>query len=164
MALGPSISISIFGDQQMQRTLYFVGEHGEDLRPVWAVIEEDIKQIGSAQFASQGARSSGGWTPLAPSTVEKKRTHGFRPEILRATDRLRDAVASGSDPAQEVIKAADWMVFRLTGELGEVGGYHQGGTSRMPMRKIIEFTEMDKERFIGHIQRYVMTGEVDWVN
>lgn len=160
----PAVSISIFGDQEFQRDLYVVGEHGEDMRPVWEVIEEDIRQIGAAQFMTQGARSSGGWTPLKPSTVEKKQKRGLLPYILQATGSLRDAVSSGSDPAQEVVKTADWMVFRLTGDLGEIGALHQSGTSKMPMRKIIEFTAMDRDRFVNHIQRYVLTGEVDWIN
>lgn len=162
--MGFQVSIRILGDEQFDRELMRVGRHAGDLRPVWGVIEEDIKQIGASQFMTQGARSSGGWSPLAESTIEKKRKKGAPLDILRDTDSLRDAVASFSDPNQEVIKTEDYMVFRVTGEPGEYGPFHQSGTSKMPMRKVLEFTEMDRIRFVNHIQRFVLTGKLDWVN
>lgn len=158
------VRIQIFGDEQFARKLERVGEHGGDLRPVWDVIEEDIKQIGAAQFMTQGGRSSGGWTPLAESTQLRKQKQGSGFSILQETGALRDAVASFSDPNQQVVKTEDWMVFRVVGDPGEYGAFHQSGTSKMPMRKVLEFTELDRIRFVNHIQRYVITGEVDWID
>lgn len=157
------ISISILGDEQFERSLLRIERHAGDLRPVWDLIEEDIKEINRQQFFSEGARSSGGWAPLADSTIAYKRSHGYPLDILQRTGALFDAATGFTDPNQEVIKQDDWMVFRVTGDPGEYGRYHQSGTSRMPRRRVVEFTEADKIQFVKDIQRYIMTGEVDWL-
>lgn len=163
-----SVSISVIGEEQMARTLVRSGQYASDLTPVWSVIEEDIRQIGSAQFASQGARSSGGWAPLDPDTIARKRSHGAQyPErILWLTGDLRDAVSSPSHPDQLVTKTQDELHFRLIGDSELKGAVAQSGSSskNIPRRRVLEFTAFDRERFARDIQRYVIGGNVDWIN
>jgi phage gpG-like protein len=161
-----TIQLQILGDEQMERTLLRSGMHADDLRPVWNVWEEDIRQMSTQQFFSQGSRGSGGWEPLKPSTVAYKASHGLRPEILRATDALFEAMTSPSSPDIMVVKESDEMIWRVIGEPGEYGAIHMSGNpdGNLPQRRPLEFTELDRQRLVRDIQRYVVYGSVEWID
>jgi hypothetical protein len=159
-----TVRLTILGDEQMERTLLRSGMYASDLRPVWNIWEEDIRQMSTQQFFSEGSRGSGGWAPLKDSTVEYKASHGLRPEILRATDALFEAMTSPSSPDIMVMKESDEMLWRVVGEPGDYGPYHMSGTSKMAQRRPLEFTELDRQRLVRDIQRYVVYGSVEWID
>lgn len=162
------VSITVLGDEQMARQLDRTGRYAEDMRPVWDVIAEDIRQIGAAQFDTEGQRSSGGWAPLEAVTIERKARQGaaYPSRILWMSGDLRDAVASPSHPDQIIIKDNDQLIFRLGGKSEIKGAVAQSGapSKGIPQRRILEFTEMDRQRFMRDIQRYVVYGSVEWID
>jgi hypothetical protein len=82
------------------------------------------------------------------------------------TGDLRDAVASPSHPDQLIIKDSDQLIFRVTGDSELKGSVAQSGapSKGIPQRRILEFTEADRQRFAHDIQRYVISGKTEWID
>lgn len=151
------VLFEVAGDVQLNRDMLRVGEAAADMSEAFEAVAELWIAETADQFATEGRHASGGWRPLAESTVKAKQRHHLRPEILRAHDRLMPSLTDRGDPN---------MILTITpGELdygSKVGyvGYHQKGTRRMPQRRPVEFTEATRVETIKILQRFVMTGEV----
>lgn len=146
-------TFDVVGEKQVDRTLARVADDITDARPLWDKLANDFGRIESAQFASQGAYS-GGWPALSPRYAAWKSRHYPGKPILQRTGALhRD------------LTARPYGVERITGESMTVGTdlpyarYHQTGGGSLPRRRPVEFDEATRRRWVGIIQRYVMTGE-----
>lgn len=115
-----------------------------------------VREVIEEQFDTQGGHASGGWASLAASTVAEKARKGQRPEILRATDRMKESLTRRFDPEHiEEMRGADTLAF---GSRVPYAAYHQTGTSRMPRRRPVEFTEADKVEIMKAIQLVIVRG------
>jgi phage gpG-like protein len=124
----------------------------EGLMAAGVVLRHAIEQ----QFDSQGSHASGGWAPLADSTVAEKSRKGLRPEILRATDRLMQSLTSRFDSDHiEEMRGPDTLAF---GSNVPYGAYHQTGTRKMPRRRPVALTEADKIEIMKAIQLATVRG------
>lgn len=162
----PVITISILGAEPFARELVRGGERATDLRPVWPIAAERIRELNRRMFITQGATgASGGWSPLADSTIARKTRQGLKLDPLIASEALYEAATSYRDENQQVVEGHDYMVFRITGDPGQRGQIHQRGAPsvNLPARKIVDWTEDDKQQFVRDIQYYVITGKVDWL-
>jgi hypothetical protein len=145
----------VAGEKQINRDLLRVGERAADMRPAFAAIVDFWRSETQLQFASQGGHASGGWKPLKPSTVAEKARRHLRPEILRATDGLFSSLTQKGDPNELLEMTAsevDW------GSRLPYARYHQTGTSKMPRRRPIEFTETTRRNTIKILQRHLLAG------
>lgn len=105
-----------------------------------------LRQEQRANFAQQG-RLYGYWPKLAASTKKDRERKGFSPNrpILERTGKLKNG----------------FKVSKFTKDEGEIvntvkyAKYHQGGTSKMPKRKIIGSTDKSRKAigviFTNHI-------------
>jgi len=152
------IDFSIAGETLISRELLRFGDRAHDARPAFSAIADDIFRIQLAQFNSQGGRGpSGKWAPLAQSTVEAKARANLDPRILHATLALRNALTRrGAD--HQVLHVTD--SFLVLGADLEYLAFHQHGTSRMPKRRVFDFTKVDKRSIPKVLQRFIMTGKV----
>jgi hypothetical protein len=156
------ITLSVFGDVQLQRRLLRIGEHADDARPAWGAIEDELLDIGRKQFASKGARAHP-WAALEQSTIdEKARLKTRYRSTLKRTGALWRSVSdpNASPEEREVIKQPAWMAFRVLVPYGEP---HQKGSKdgeHPPQRRIIDLTSRDRTRLVKTLQRYLVTGEV----
>lgn len=99
-------------------------------------IGDDILRSNAANFISAGGEFGGGWEPLRPSTIARKRGPG----ILVESGRLMNSLT---------VKGAAGNVFTVTPHSLEVGtnittengalypAFHQHGTSKMPVRRVV---------------------------
>jgi phage gpG-like protein len=119
-----------------------------------------LREATEAQFETEGFHASGGWPPLAASTVIAKRfrrSNLFGPtdtHILVATGRLRDALTKKFDP--EHIERIDSSGTSLTfGAVTPYGVYHQSERprTRLPRRPPVAPNEDDKRRIVKDMQR-----------
>lgn len=115
-----------------------------------------LREVTEQQFDTQGQHASGGWAPLAASTVAEKARKGLRPEILQATGRMKESLTRRFDSGHiEELRGPDTLAF---GSRVPYAGYHQTGTSRMPRRRPIALTEGDKRRIMKAIQLAMVRG------
>lgn len=151
------ITIDISGDKQVNRELLRVGERAGDARPAFSVIADILMDETAEQFATQGAHASGGWQPLAPSTVREKQRAGFGARgILERTLALEKSLTMRGDANQILEIERDGMTFGTSLRYGE---YHQLGRG-VPQRRPVELTEDARRRIVKVLQRFFLVGEL----
>lgn len=144
------VTFTVLGEDQVARELLIKGERGGNLQPVFNVIADDWMMIEQEQFASQGARGSGGWPELKPSTVKSK---GHDAILIDSGDLYREMTDRSN-----IMITDDFMHFAPADEQEEIGRYHQTGTSRMPQRKVVDFTDLDRRAMVRKVQSWIVSG------
>lgn len=149
----------VAGEKQVSRELLRFGSHASDARPVFHKLHEKFLRIETAQFRTEGGRSSGGWAPLKDSTIASKAAKGLDPRILHATLALSKSLTKMGDKNQVVLITDQFMVF---GSNLEYLAPHQLGApgSNLPRRRPLEFTKNDRVEIMRTIQKYIVTGKV----
>jgi phage gpG-like protein len=151
------IVFEISGDRQIERELLRIGDRAADASPAFDRIIDLWASETAQQFQSEGAHASGGWAPLAPSTLARKRTLFGGGRILHETGTLESSLTDRGDPNMIVQISRDEVAW------GSRVGYekfHQTGTSRMPRRRPVEFTEAARRETVRILQRWFITGEL----
>lgn len=153
------ILFDVAGDVQINRELLRVGANASDSAPAFASIADFWIDETKEQFATEGRHASGGWKPLQPATLERKRRNHLRPEILRATDRMMDSLTVKGDSDMILEISASELLF---GSKVPYVGAHQRpkATSPLPQRRPVEFTETARRQTVKILQRWVLTGEL----
>lgn len=182
------IVFEVAGDKQIEREILRTGDRVTDATPAWHRVVDLFRDETREQFASEGAHASGGWAPLSASTL-RRRGGGRRTrsggvaltlgsegggifaglfagastesrgaiKILDDTGALRRSLTQRGDPNQIV----EILPLELSfGSNLPYSRYHQTGTSRMPRRRPLEFTERARVDTVKILQRYILTGEV----
>jgi phage gpG-like protein len=148
------LALDIFGEEQVERELLRFSAYAGSPVPAFHQIAQDMRSQIEEQFATEGGRGSGGWPPLKESTLASKAAAGLDPHILRATSALMNSLTgTGGDHIEQVTD--DSLVF---GSSIARGKFHQQGTKRMPARKPVDFTELDRRGFVRTLQRYIVDG------
>lgn len=142
------VEFTFLGEKQFSRELFGLGQRAGNAKPVLTVIAGKMQDANREQFASQGRRASGGWQPLAASTVKRK----GHDTILFDTGDLLDSMIS--DTSFDV--SDDYLHFLPPDEQNEIGSYHQSGTRHMPRRRPFELTEQDAREYIRDIQLWIL--------
>lgn len=151
------IVIDTLGEQAVVRELIGIGDRAVDLAPAMDPVMATMRRALTRQFDSQGVHGSGGWAPLAPATVARKRARGLDPRILHATRRLRDSLTERGHRDEVAVARHDGADFGTTVPYAR---HHQFGTSRMPRRRPVQLPEVDRRQIVRIIQRFVVTGEL----
>jgi hypothetical protein len=166
----------VAGDKLIERELLRMGDYAQDATPAFAAIGGFMMAETKEQFATEGHRASGGWAPLAPSTIQKRGgagrsggaiftnpgggggfTSGGPVRILHDTGALEQSLTEPKGANQILEVTPQELVF---GSRLPYAHYHQTGTRRMPRRRPLEFTEAAKRDMVKILQRFVVTGEV----
>lgn len=139
------LRIEIMGVVAFDRKLIGVLGRMENLEPAWLAIAASFREHMAAVFASEGGATAGGtWTELSPKyAVWKAKRYGGSP-ILTRTGALASSLttASGMDSIQVTTPESMTLGTRVA-----YARYHQGGTRRMPARKIIDLPDDVKTRW-----------------
>lgn len=115
------------------------------------IAAEFLRSNAEQQFDTEGGHGSGGWKPLAESTILQKERLGLQPEILRATDDLMNSLIDRSDSQHtERRLSADSLAF---GTRVPYAIYHATGTVNMPERPPIQLTDIERVALVKAIQR-----------
>src|SRR3982751_3089234 len=150
------VSVEVFGQTQVKRTIMRPSEHAKDARPAFRAVLELFRDIESRRFRAQGP----GWAPLNPETLRRKAARGERLQMLMTTGDLFDSLTSPT--SGEGISDIDRHSMRY-GTRRPWAESHQFGApdANIPQRKIIDFSEADKRATVKILQRFILTGEVD---
>lgn len=120
-------------DRELRRIATLLG----DLRPFWPRVTRLFVGWMRLQFESEGAFWGSGtrWTPLAASTVARKRALGLRLQILQATGQAKQAA---SRPRREAGPRSLTLSIDDAGpHHGPVLQYHQEGGPGLPRRPVV---------------------------
>lgn len=152
------LNLDVFGDQQISRELLRFAKRGTDMSPAFKIIADDFLDIEKRQFTSAGRYGSGGWRPLAPSTVAYKARRGLDPRILHATLRLRKSLTQRSGP-DVIRKISNDEMF--VGTRVKYARHHQHGAPRanLPQRRPVELPDRDRKNWMKILQRFLVEGE-----
>ena len=146
------LEFNVDGDVQLSRAFSRFADHIKDMRPAFEEIVKLFYQMESQQFESEGAHGSGGWAPLAPSTLEQKLRMGYPSKMLVRSGKLMLSLtgqASGS-----VVEVRPLML--AVGTSIPYGVFHQRGTAKMPARPLIQLSEDDKTKWHKTIHKYIV--------
>lgn len=144
-------ALDTLGVRQIDRELVGISGRITDMGPAMREVLDLIRKVEKQQFDSQGKYGSGGWKPLAPSTVAYKKAYNLDPRILRATGDLFSSMTKRGDSTQIAVPKQDGLVFGTTLEYAQ---YHQQGRG-VPKRPVVELKEDDRREAIKIIQRYI---------
>jgi phage gpG-like protein len=148
------LHFSVWGDEQINRTLDRFVEAAEDMRPVWEVLRDRFLRLEGKQFRTEGGYASGGWPPLSPRYAAWKSRNFPGKTILRRTDELFLSLTTG--PAVFVAEPR----LLIMGSDVEYGGYHQRGAGVLPQRRPVELTEWERREWVRIMQRWIVTGRL----
>lgn len=151
------IVFEISGEKQVNRELLRIGEYAGDAQPAFSAIADLIMDETAEQFATEGRHASGGWKPLAESTLREKARLGFGSRgILERTLALERSLTERGNANQILETTPDSLTF---GTSLRYGDYHQLGRG-VPQRRPVELTESARRQVVKILQRWVLTGEV----
>ncbi len=153
------LSLEAFGEQVFSRELLRVGNNAGDMRPAFDQIHLLLLGAERRQFETQGGYS-GGWRPLAASTVAYKARNNLDPRILHATLRLRNSLTQPGHP-DHVYETTPNEMF--VGSRVPYGGYHQaGGDPNPPRRRSVDFSQGGgprvKNDIVKVLQKHLLGG------
>jgi hypothetical protein len=109
------IVFEISGDRQIERELLRIGDRAADASPAFDRIIDLWASETAQQFQSEGAHASGGWAPLAPSTLARKRTLFGGGRILHQTGTLESSLTDRGDPNMIVQISRDEVAWGSRG-------------------------------------------------
>lgn len=154
---GFRFTIEAVGEKIIDRELLRMGEHAMESQLLMESLAEDFMNLETDLFNSAGASQGEAWPPLAASTIERK----GHDTILVDTEDLKNSLTQRDFEGE-----AGGMILEVGPNFIRFGTsmsyaiYHQHGTSRMPQRKVIRFTEFWKQAMVKKIQLFIMRGEV----
>ena len=126
---------------------------GLNLTQPFGLIANEFYQSMTEVFATEGAfEGRNRWQELSPAYAKGKTKHYPGKKILDRTGRLKKSLT---------IKGSSDSVLEITPNSLKIGTkvpysiYHQKGTSRVPMRKIIELTDLQRKRWIQIIHKHM---------
>lgn len=146
------LEADFFGEDLVASQILGVGERANDLRPAFRKVRDILHRNATRQFDSAGVYGSGGWSPLAASTIRQKQLLGLDNGILQRTYRLRDSLTGDNADRIERINRKS-MAY---GTQVAYARYHQSGTSKMPRRRMVETTKGDRKQITRAIYERLM--------
>lgn len=144
-----TVLYEITGDEEVRHDLLGIGMRAQHLEPVLSFIAGQLEQ----RVADQFDEGQGNWAPLAESTVAHKAREGLDPRILHATESMRRSFTEDDHPDHIEVIGSDELHW---GSADPKAGFHQGGTDRMPARRILDLTPYEMRDYTREIQRYLI--------
>jgi phage gpG-like protein len=127
-----------------------------DFRPIWPNVIQEFYLIETEQFESEGAAGGERWTPLSPIYSEYKEQVYPGQKILQAECDLRASLTDLEAAGAILQPREDELIIGTSIPYAKA---HQRGTSRMPARPPINFSEAQKRR----LQKAIQAGMVRFV-
>jgi len=146
-------SLNTFGVEKLDFALAGLTAQIGDWREVWPKVSDKLAEIEHQLFESAGAAGEHGrWPDLKPSYARAKERKWGQAAPLQASGRLRTTLAGQSS---EGINRHEPLLLRWGTEV-PYAVFHQAGTRKMPARRLLDFTEEDRQEFGKTLQREAM--------
>jgi len=125
----------------------------KDLSEVFRDFAKVYRKFQIELFRSGGA-DAGGWKPLAPATIARKRKMGYPLDILIQTKTLMRSLTTKTSYTVEDIRPREMTI----GSSVPYGQYHQTSTKRMPARPLIVVTDDLRRDWVKLLAKHVGDG------
>jgi len=145
------VTFEFYGEEQAKRQILRPAEKAQDLRPIWPRVFKELTDIEREQFGTEGGRSGRPWQELAEATTEKKSGDQILVEsgaLFRSWTRK----SHGGGAIRRMRK--NDMEFSGRG----YGIHHQRGHGALPVRKVVDLVERDKNQLVKIMQAYIFRG------
>jgi phage gpG-like protein len=149
-------TLEVLGETQIDRTFLRMRDNARTTEKLWEEMLKVLRLIEQVQFLTEGQHGSGGWAPLAESTVKAKARKRQAPWIERATQTLFKSL-TGEDEGSLAEISEDWLKYGTTVPYAM---FQQTGTVNMPQRRLVQLTEVERKELTKMVQRFIMTGEI----
>lgn len=130
----------------------YAGYHARDMRDPLKRVLDDVILAGIAEnFETEGGRV-GGWEPVSDPWLKYKMKHGYHLETLQQTGDMRRYMLGldfPNEPWHITQESLDYQVHM------DRAIYHQAGTGRMPMRRIVVVTPEDYDAIEDIFSRWL---------
>lgn len=147
------IEFEFYGDEQVVREIMRPANNIDDLRPLWPFVVKLLTDIQREQFATEGGRSGRPWQELEEATIAQKGSD----RILIDTGALFRSWTNKTNSGDAIRRfRKDSMDFAGAAH----GAPHHHGKGHLPVRKVVDLVEGDKNDVVKLMQRFVMTGNV----
>lgn len=148
--MGARISLSVAGEAEFDRTFERLDAAFTDLRPIWPDVRDKFWELEKEQFDSEGASGRNGrWQRLSKRyAVQKIQRYGAGLKILQATGDLR---ASLTGQTSDTIYRTSKDEIAIGTNLAR-GLYHHTGAGRLPVRKVIDLSDRQRDELMKTIQ------------
>ena len=143
--MGYHIRFTFFGEDQVERTLLGYAERSTDMRPAWEQIEARFVEYEEDWFAAEG---DGTWPPLSRSYAEWKARHFPGQPTLQREGILVESVLR---PDISVMEPS----YAIFGTADPVAGYHQKGGGNLPVRKVIDLSDEERQEWVRIVQAHL---------
>ena len=147
------IRFEIMNDVQFSRAFETAISKVANLTEPFTEMADDFFQTMSGVFEAEGAyEERTKWQDLSPAYARWKARHYPGRKILELTGRMKRSltVKGGADNVL-MISPTEMSV----GTRVPYAVLHQTGTSKLPMRKVIELTASEKKRWVQIVHRYL---------
>lgn len=129
-----------------------------DVKPIVDTIRAGFAE----NFASERAGNTP-WTPLAPSTVLDRITHGFggAHKILQRTRSYLGSFQGGGDHIERTLPDSNGLTIEV-GSRHTLTSFHEAGTSRMPARPVAVLSQETEQHVfaeLDHLFRHLLSDE-----
>lgn len=144
------LSVAAKGDDVASRHLTELGKRGDDPRPAFRAIVEDVRSAEADWFTSEGA---GSWPPLAARTLKAKQRAGYPSSALVATGALRRSltIKRGKGAVRSATKRQ--MKF---GTKVHYARFHDTGEGAPKRRVMIPLDAKVRRRMVKDVRDYMM--------
>lgn len=145
-----NIRLQAFGADEEAHRVAGIGDRAGDIRPLLPGVRREFLAAEDEQF-----RTHKGWKRGAPATIAEKARHGWGPEPLEATGRLRYSLTRAANP--DAIAKADASSITL-GTRDPVARIHKGAkpSNPMPRRNPIPVRKALRTDFIEDLRGHLL--------
>jgi phage gpG-like protein len=142
-----NIEFDVLGTERVSREILRPADRSRDMRPAFRDALGLLERRAEDQFDTQGGQS-GGWAPLAASTLRRKKG----PQILIESGALKASLVSSFDADAIRTIGPDSAAY---GTKVSYAQYHHRGTSRMPRRPLLALDEPTRRDIVRAFQRHL---------
>ena len=157
MAAGPlGFVIESHGDKAAARAVALLGKRGEDPRPAFAQMQDDLRAAEVEWYDSHG---EGSWPHLDERTLENKQRQGYPPEPLVATGALRRSLTVKR--GQKGIRSATKTRLRF-GTRVPYAVFHQEARGVPQRRPLVPVDQRTRRKMTGDLRDHLLHRKATW--
>lgn len=150
------VSLTSFGERQIDRRLLRFEEHAIDPRPIYRFMMGTFYEWEKELFRTEGSSGGRKWRALKPATIARKRKKGQPLNILEATGDLRRSLTRANAKGSFMRVSRHGLEAGTTLNYGSIH-YHGSPKTKLPRRRPVMLTPAQRIEWVRMMQKWIMT-------